>query len=146
MRSFVQNRHDDTTRVNTISPEKHAKHVLCRDISRDLVDHFKWYLLNCQDVFNVFSFQSNLEESMSNIVIMAVSACGLAPLGARISANIVINKIGACIYTGPALEGIRSFFLFYLITWKLISLYNDFDAPILSRPRYSPKLPLCFTC
>ena len=102
------------------SPSQHnltrETRVLCHDISRYLVDHFKWYVLNCQNVFNVFSIQSNLGESMWNIVIMVVFACGLAPLGARISASIEINKIGSCVY-------IRSFFILYLITWKLISLH-----------------------
>ena len=41
---------------------------------------------------------------MFSIVIITVTADGLAPLGARPSAGKVMTKFGSRIYTRPALE------------------------------------------
>ena len=48
--------------------------------------------------------QRNFQEILSNYVIMTVPADGLAPLGARPSADTVMTKFSSCIYTGPALQ------------------------------------------
>ena len=43
---------------------------------------------------------------MSELVLISVTAYGLAPPGARPSVGKVITKFGSCIFTGPALEKI----------------------------------------
>ena len=48
----------------------------------------------------------DLELNIYHIVIIIVTADGIAPLGARTSAATVLPKFSSSIYMGPALESL----------------------------------------
>ena len=60
-----------------------------------------------------FNCHRDFEESNLYFVVITVAADGLAPLGARPSADTEMAKFGCCIYAGHALEQLHEPRIFY---------------------------------
>ena len=73
----------------------------CHKISRDLINRFDKH--NLENFKVISKYNSHLYLNFRRNFQSALSADGLAPLGARPSANTVMTNYASHIYTGPGL-------------------------------------------
>ena len=87
----------------------------CRVVSWDLVGHFEWSNLVKKAGLELSTTKYISQKYIGIFSVSPVPADGLAPLGARLSADTVMTKFASSINNGPVLNGL----LFLIINMVL---------------------------